>query len=696
MALLGEDTRQAATALAASLRPRSVAVVGAGRTNGVGANILGNLLATFRGQVFPVNPNASTIGGVACYPAVSAIPEAVDLAVVAVPPACVDAVIDDCIRAKVSGVIVITAGFGETGGDGRARETAIRDRLRRAGIRLIGPNCLGIVNTDPNVCLNASFSPTFPPAGPVAFVSQSGALGLAVLETAAQLGLGISSFVSIGNHADVSFEDLLEYWEGDPRTTAILVYAESFANPRRFATIARRVSRLKPVVVLKAGRSPAGSRAALSHTGALAAGDALVDAMLRDAGVVRVDTLEALFATATLLAYQPLPRGPRVAILTNAGGPGILAADACEPAGLDVAALSTETLAALKSFLPPTAGLGNPIDMIATASPEHYHRAIPLLLQDPGVDALIAMFIPLSASSPADVAGAIATAAHGSDKPVLATFFGAAGVSHLASPVPCYTFPEIAVRALANAVASRRLAARPEFWPPALDRVDHRTARPIIERALAARNSWLGPDAAAALLAASGIAVAPTRIVTQASDAVTAARSVGYPVVLKGSGPSLIHKTEAHAVKVGLTDDDAVTRAFCALRALPDVTAVIVQPMVGGGVEMFVGASRDEVFGHTVVCGSGGVLVELMKDTALRLAPLTDEEAAAMLDGLRGIRLLRGFRGAPVLDEAALKATILGVSALVGSCPEIVELDLNPVIVTVSGAVVVDARIRLG
>ncbi len=696
MASVGDGTPQAATALAASLRPRAVAVVGAGRTTGVGANILRNLLAGYRGQVFPVNPNASTIAGVACYPAVSAIPEAVDLAVVAVPPSCVDAVIDDCIRAKVSGVVVITAGFGETGADGRARETALRDRLQRAGIRLIGPNCLGIVNTDPDVCLNASFSPSFPPAGPIAFASQSGALGLAVLETAVQLGLGISSFVSIGNHADVSFEDLLEYWDADPRTTVILVYAESFANPRRFLTIARRVSRSKPVVVLKAGRSPAGSRAALSHTGALAAGDILVDAMLRDAGVVRVDTLEALFATAALLAYQPPPRGPRVAILTNAGGPGILAADACEPAGLDVASLSTETLAELKRFLPPTAGLGNPIDMIATASPDDYRRAIPLLLRDPGVDALIAMFIPLSVSSTADIAHAIADAARGSGKPILATFFGAAGVASWASPIPCYTFPEIAVRALADAVASRRLATRPEFRPPALDQVDRRAARPIVERALAAGDSWLGPEATSALLAASGIAVAPARVVTRAADAVTAARGLGYPVVLKGSGPTLIHKTEAHAVKAGLTGDDAVTRAFCALHGMPGVTAVIVQPMVRDGVEMFVGASRDDTFGHAVVCGSGGIFVELMKDTALRLAPLSEEEAAAMLDGLRGIRLLRGFRGAPPLDEAALKATILGVSALVGSCPEIVELDLNPVIVTVSGATVVDARIRLG
>ena len=681
--------------LAACFAPRTIAVVGAGRTSGVGASVLRNLLAGFSGRVYPVNPHASSIAGLACHPTVGDIPATIDLAVIAVPALAAGDAVDDCIRAGVAGIVLITAGFGETGDEGRRRETALRDRVRRAGIRMIGPNCLGIVNTDPAIRLNASFAPTMPAAGPVAFASQSGALGLAVLEATDRLGVGISSFVSTGNAADVSFADLLEYWEADPRTKVILLYAESVAEPRRFADVARRVSRIKPIVVLKSGRSAAGAKAASSHTGALAQQDALVDAMLRDAGVLRADTLEALFATAALLAYQPVPRGSRVAVLTNAGGPGILAADACAAAGLPMAQPSAATGAALREFLPANAGLGNPIDMIATASPDDYRRAIPLLLADPGIDALVVMFIPLSVTNTSDVATALAAAAQGSDKPVLATFFGAPGLASLVAPIPVYAFPETAIRALAAADAYRRWLSEPETEPARPGRVDPETVRPIIERARAAGGAWVEPSAAAALLDACGIVVAPHRVVVDAGHAVAAAGQLGYPVVLKGLGPALLHKTEAHAVHPNLPDETAVVEAFDALAGRPGVTAILVQSMVRDGVEMLIGAVRQGEFGHAVVCGSGGTLVELLRDTALRLAPVTPRGVGAMLNELRGVRLLRGFRGAPALDEAALAETVLRVSELVELCPEIAELDLNPVIVTRTGAIVVDARIRL-
>jgi acyl-CoA synthetase (NDP forming) len=426
--------------------------------------------------------------------------------VIAVPASAVEDAVEDCIRAGVAGIVLITAGFGETGEEGRRRETALRDRVRRAGIRMIGPNCLGIVSTDPAVRLNASFAPSMPMAGPVAFASQSGALGLAILEATGRLGVGLSSFVSTGNAADVSFADLLEYWQADPRTKVILLYAESFAEPRQFAEVARRVSRIKPIVVLKSGRSPAGAKAASSHTGALAQQDALVDAMLRDAGVLRAESLEDLFATAALLGYQPLPRGPRVAVLTNAGGPGILAADACAAAGLTMAQPSPATVAALRAFLPANAGLGNPIDMIATASPDDYRRAVPLLLADPEVDSLVAMFIPLSVTNTSDVAAVVGGAARNSDKPVLATFFGATGVASLVAPAPCYQFPETSIRALAAAEAYGRHLSEPEAAPTS-PRIERAAVRPIVERALAAGDRWMDFREAASLLETSGIAV---------------------------------------------------------------------------------------------------------------------------------------------------------------------------------------------
>ena len=692
---LGNPPALGRSGLAACFNPRTVAVVGAGRTTGIGASVLHNLLAGYRGRIYPVNPHASSIAGVSCHSTVASIPAAIDLAVIAVPATAVDGAVDDCIRAGVAGIVLITAGFGETGDEGRRREVALRDKVQHAGIRMIGPNCLGIVTTDPSIQLNASFAPAMPMAGPVAFASQSGALGLAVLEATERLGVGISSFVSTGNAADVSFTDLLEYWEADPRTKVILLYAESFAEPRQFAEVARRVSRTKPIVVLKSGRSPAGARAASSHTGALAQQDAFVDAMFRDAGVLRADTLEDLFATAVLLAYQPLPRGARVAVLTNAGGPGILAADACAAAGLPMAQLSAATVEALREFLPANAGVGNPIDMIATASPDDYRRAAPLLLADTGVDALVTMFIPLSLTNTNEVAMALGGAARHSEKPVLATFFGAAGAAPLVAPVPCYSFPETAIRALAAAEAYRCRLSELEAQP-AVPQVDRAAVRPIVESALAADATWLSPSAGRALLEASGITVAAHELVANADEAVATAHRVGYPVVVKGLGPTLLHKTEARAVYANLGDEAAVRAAYGEVAGRSGVESVLVQAMIRNGVEMLVGAVHQGAFGHAVMCGSGGTLVELLHDIALRLAPVTPAVVDGMLNQLRATRLLRGFRGTTPLDEAALAETVLRVSELVGHCPEIVELDLNPVIVTKTGAIVVDARIRLG
>jgi acetyl coenzyme A synthetase (ADP forming)-like protein len=689
--------RSAHSTLEPLFTPRAIAVIGAGRRRGaVGAEIFHNLTdGGFRGDVFAVNPHGRTINGTPAWPSVAAIPWQVDLAIIAVPCGSVEAVIDDCIAAHVRAIIVISAGFAETGGPGREREAVIREKVRRAGVRMVGPNCMGIVNTDPELHMNATFAPAFPPAGAIAFSSQSGALGLAVLESAQQLNLGISSFVSIGNKADVSTNDLLEFWETDPRTSVILLYVESFGNPRRFRDIARRIGRRKPVAVVKSGRSRAGARAASSHTGALAASDAAVEALFRDAGVIRTDTVEELFHVGALLAHQPLPAGPRVAILTNAGGPGILAADACEAKGLTLATLSNRTVQALAAFLPMAASVRNPVDMLATASAGDYRRALPLILADPAVDSVLTIFIPPLVTRADDVAQAIASSARGASKPVLATFFGAAGVPEALAPVPCYVFPESAAAALARAVEYARWRSRPAGVVPPLPNVSPSAVRGMVERARATGGGWLDPLSAFALLESCGFDTAPIRIVVTVEGALSAARQAGYPVVLKGAGPALLHKTEAGAVYTGLASEDAVAGAFHALDRRPDVTHVIVQPQIRNGVEMFAGGLLDPQFGHLVMCGSGGTMLELLRDTSCRLTPLTDRGASEMLEEVRGSVLLRGFRGSEVLDEAAYRSVLLRVSALLQLCPEIEELDLNPVIVTARGAVVVDARIRV-
>jgi acetyl coenzyme A synthetase (ADP forming)-like protein len=694
---------RAAISAAASLRPffepRTVAVVGAGRTRGgIGAEIFHNLIAGgFRGNLYPVNSAAVTVEEHPAYPSVTAIAEAVDLAIIAVPAACVDDVVDDCIRKGVRGIVVISAGFSEAGPEGRARERALVDKVRSAGIRMVGPNCMGVVNTNACVRLNATFAPVSPVAGRVAFSSQSGALGLAILDYARSLNLGVSTFVSVGNKADVSSNDLIQYWSEDPGTDVILLYLESFGNPRKFTQIARRVARRKPIVAVKAGRSNAGARAAASHTGALAASDTIVDALFGQAGVIRTDTLEELFEVAMLLAHQPLPAGGRVAVLTNAGGPGILAADACEAAGLTLPVLTESTAASLRAFLPAAASVANPVDVLATASADDYRRAIPLLLADPQVDSLIVIFTPPLVTHADDVARAIVETTRRAHKPVLATFLTAKGAPASLSPVPCYTFPESAARALARAARYARWRATPPGACRLFADIRPSEARAIVARALSAGGGWLNASEAAALLDAVGITTTWTVAAAHIEAAVEAARQIGFPVVLKAAGPTLLHKTEARAVAIGLANEDAVRRAYADFVArLGDaLTGVVVQPMISNGTEMFVGATLDPTFGHVVMCGGGGTRLELLKDVACGLHPLTDATAQEMLDSLRSIQLLRGFRGAPHGDEAALRELMLRLSALLDVCPEVVEIDLNPVIVLSSGIQAVDVRVRV-
>jgi acetyl coenzyme A synthetase (ADP forming)-like protein len=705
--------RAASESVHALLHPRSVAVVGASREPGsIGAALVANLVRRgFRGAIYPVNPRAGQIEGLRAFPTLGAVGASVDLVVVAVPAPAVEEVIEQSARTGARGVVVISAGFAEVSEEGAATQRRLRDRVRECGLRMIGPNCMGVINTDPAVSLDATFAPTFPPPGNVGMLSQSGALGVTVLDYARALDIGVSTFVSVGNKADVSGNDLLAYWKDDPRTRVIALYLESFGNPRRFARLAPAVARLKPIVAVKSGRSAAGTRAASSHSAALACLDVAVDALFEQAGVIRTETLEELFDVVTLLATQPVPRGPRVGVVTNAGGPGILLADACEVRALVLPELAPETADALRSFLPAQASVRNPVDMIASARPDDYARAIAAVGADPNVDSVVVIFVPPLVTSADGIAEAIARAAAAvpAHKPVLSVFLSTKGApAALATGargrLPSYSFPENAARALAAAERYGRWRARPRGETLRLGAEARGAVRVIVDRAMAshAEPFWLDVADSEALLRACGVAVADARLATP-DRAPSLAEAMGYPLVAKAVSPGLIHKSDIGGVVLGLNSEDDVRRAVAALRdrlaaAGRTLEHVLLQREVSGGLEALVGVVNDATFGPLVVCGLGGVLVELLRDASFRLPPVTDLDATDMIDRLRLKALFDGYRGAPPADRAALVTLIQRVSALVEAVPELRELDLNPVKVLArdQGAVAVDARVRLG
>jgi acetyl coenzyme A synthetase (ADP forming)-like protein len=703
------DRTAAAAAVAKFLRPESVAVIGASRERGtVGGEIFHNLIATaFNGPVFPVNPHSRVVQSVPAFASVRDILADIELAVVAVPAAAVAEVARQCAAKGVDALLVISAGFAETGDEGRARQEELVGICREAGMRLIGPNCLGVLNTSPDVQLDAMFGPLFPPHGNVAFLSQSGALGLAVVDYAQELGLGLSSFVSVGNKADISGNDLIQYWESDPDTQVMLLYLESFGNPRKFARIAPRVARQKPIVAVKSGRSAAGARATSSHTGALiSASDVTVDSLFRQAGVIRTDTLAELFDVARLLANQPLPRGRRVAIVTNAGGPGILCADTCEARGLEVPELPAAVREELAAFLPAEASLANPLDMIATAPAAHYRQALEVLARHDCADAIVAIFIPPLATRSEDVARAIRAAVDEFEHPlpVVSVFMTSEGkppgLSSEHGAIPAFAFPEDAARALARAVDYGTWRDSPPGRIPRFEDARLEEAAAVIASALGRRSEWLAPDEVERLLGCYGLAVVQSATAADPDGAARAAGELGGPVALKAVAPTIVHKTELGAVAVDLPDAEAVRDAAEQMTARLTAaghapTGFVVQRMAPPGVEMLVGVAHDRHFGPVIACGAGGVAAEVMKDVAVRITPLSDRDAHTMVTSLRSYPLLEGFRGAPPADVAALEEVLLRVGAMVEAHPEVAEMDCNPVVVSPSGALIVDARVRV-
>jgi len=699
----------AVNALKLFFEPRAVAVIGASRQRGtIGGEILHNLLSYgFKGPVYPVNPAAAEIQNVKSFPTIEAVPGAVDLAVIVVPAEKVIEVANGCARKGVKALVVISAGFSETGTEGKARQAELVSVCRGAGMRLIGPNCMGIANTNPSVLLDATFAPGVPPTGRVGFSSQSGALGLAIMEFASSLGLGISTFVSVGNKADISGNDLLRYWESDDDTDVILLYLESFGNPKKFSEIARRVGRKKPIAVVKSGRSAAGARATSSHTGALiAASDVTVDALFRQAGVVRTDTLAELFDVASLLSNQPLPNGRRVGIITNAGGPAILCADACEARGLEVPVLSESSQARLRAFLPAGASVGNPVDMIASAPAEHYRQAIEIVGTDENVDSLIVIFTPPLVTRADDVARSIVEAAQHIDarKPFMSVFLSAheapKELQTETRRIPSYSFPETAAIALARATRYRQWRDRRETYPARFDDIRTDEAAAIIAAALARGEGWLTPEEVGKICFCYGLPLIKQRVVSDVEAAVAAAADIGGEIALKAIAPGLVHKTEAGAVRLHLDGAQAVREAAREMNERLTLQGhapggFVVQQMAKRGVEMLVGVVHDPQFGPVIACGAGGVQVELLKDVSVRLTPLSNEDASEMIRELKTYPLLKGFRGSVPCDVAALEDGLLRVSAMVEDLPQIAELDCNPFAVHERGATILDARIRV-
>jgi acyl-CoA synthetase (NDP forming)/L-amino acid N-acyltransferase YncA len=705
VAAIAERERAAdAASLSPLLEPRSIAVVGASDRDGsVGHQVLCNILeGGFTGTVQAVNPHHNSVLGVPSVPSPADLAEAPDLAVIAVPAGEVPDVVRACGERGARSVLLLGSGFGETGNAGRELQDEVLAIARDYGMRLVGPNCVGVLNTDPDVRLDATFAVLPMQPGQLGLLSQSGAFGIAFLVAAARCGLGVSQFVSVGSKADVSGNDMLLCWEDDPRTQVIGMYLESLGDPRTFVRLARRVARRKPILALKSGSSAAGRPAGLSQTAAAASSETAVDAVFRAAGVLRMTTMQEMVDAARVLTEQPLPAGPRVAIIGNSGGPGILAADAAVAAGLTVVQLDAVTRRLLRSAVPAAASVQNPIDLGAGVAADEAGVAVRVLLAATQVDAVLTVFTEIAITDAPEVRRAVLQAAATSDKPIVATEVGAPActvpIPGTKRSLPVFTFPEPAAAALGVAhryTQIRAAQAAADLLPlPTPD--DPTPARAVVQAALAAGTEWLGPRDIARLLGHYGIPTCAQRVVHTLDEAVFAGTELGYPLAVQ-LADAVIHKSDVGGVRLAVSDEPELRQVVAELAALtpgPDVE-LLVQAVVAAGTELIVGAVHDDQFGALVMLGAGGALADLMDDRAFRLAPMSARDAADMVDSLRSARLLDGFRGAPAVARAAVHDVLVRVASLVDDLPEVRELDLNPLVCRSDGVFVVDARIRV-
>jgi acetate---CoA ligase (ADP-forming) len=673
-------------------KPNSIAVIGASKKPGkIGSELIRNLFGCeFNGTVFPVNSNSRFIRSTKCYASILDIPDPVDLAIISVPKKAVQPVLAECVEKGVKGLVIITAGFKETGEAGALEERELKKIVEEAGMIAVGPNCMGVINTDPKYSMNATFGPRNVLPGNVSFLSQSGALGVVLIDQATEIGMGLRMFVSQGNRMHASAEQFMDYWFDDPGTDVILMYIESFGSPRSLPTIARRVTREKPVVVLKSGRSLAGAKAASSHTGALAGADVAYEALFKQCGMIRAGSIEELFDIGKAFASGMAPQGPGVAILTNAGGPAIMAADACSALGLQLPELATQTTAKLESFLPSEAATGNPVDMIASARPESYEFCMRALVEDPGVHSVMVVFVAPPTTDPSATLDAIARVCdedHG--KTIVVCLMGRIDQLEQADvlksrKVPVYIYPESAARALSAMVARQQWLAKPKGTLTSFA-VDRDRARNIIAGALERGGGYLYDDEAHELLGTYGIPLTRSIRCLTDDEAVKAALQLGLPVAMKVSSPRIVHKSDAGGVFLNLQSELEVRGAYhqimsASRQMLGDTedVGVAIQEMVPGGNETIIGMSTDPSFGPVLMFGAGGVHVEVLKDVVFRLCPVTDVDAEEMISELRSYRLLTGYRGMEAADLKQLREIIQRVSALVGDHPQIIEMDLNP------------------
>ncbi|MFN8478374.1 MAG: acetate--CoA ligase family protein [Kouleothrix sp.] len=694
--------------LEAIFAPQSLAVVGASPDpTKLGHRVLRNIVDNgYTGRIVAIHPTATSVLGHPAHPSIAAMPEPVDLAVVVVPAAAVLAVVEECGAKGIQGLIIITAGFKEVGGAGKALERTLIERMRHYGMRMVGPNCLGVIDTI--TPLNASFAALMPNPGGIAFMSQSGALCTAILDWSKTAGIGFSRFVSLGNKGDVDEVALLQAWGGDPQNRVILAYLEGINNGPAFVETARVVTKQTPVIAIKSGTTQAGTRAIASHTGSLAGSEKAYEAAFMQSGILRATTMEELFDYALAFAYQPLSTGNRIAIVTNAGGPGIIATDAAERSGLALAQFNPETIATLQRDLPPTASVFNPIDVIGDARSDRYRVALAAALADPNVDAVLVLFTPQAGSEPEVTAQVIADLSAGQHKPVITSYMGAASLGPAlellnANRIPNYAFPERAIAALRAMARQYAWSQQPAGTIATFD-VDRERVRAVFARVREAGRVELGEIEAREVIEAYGMRLPQSQLARSPDEAVAIANAIGFPVVMKISSPDILHKSDIGGVKVGVADATAVRDTYelieyRARKYNPEaaIWGVLIQQQVRKGRELLVGVNRDPQFGPLVAFGMGGIYVEVLKDVAFRLAPITREEAHSQIREIRTFPLLRGVRGDLPADIAAAEEVILRVSQLVTEFPEIVEMDINPLVVhnQGEGAIVLDARIIL-
>ncbi len=696
--------------LDAIMRPKSIAVIGASTKSGTVGNELINRLVEYKfaGSLYPVNPKADVINGLKSYKSVLEIPGSVDLAVIIVARDFVLSVIDQCGEKGTKGIVVISAGFKESSHEGAEMEKQLLEKIKSYGMRMVGPNCLGVINTEEGVMMDATFADGLPMAGVTAFTSQSGALGAAILNISRDMNVGLSQFVSIGNKTDINGETLMEYWENDENSKQILLYLESITDPQNFTNIAKRVTKKKPVVMIKSGRSAAGASAASSHTGALAGADLAADALLKQSGVIRVTSVLEMFEVAQSFANCSLPAGKRIAVMTNAGGPGIMATDAICELGMEMAPIKEETKDYMKGYLPAAASVKNPVDMIASAPVEHYKKTLEALIADENVDAIMVIYLPLMGLDPMDVAKVVMEIkAQHPEKPIVGVMIAKSEffqqINKVETNIPFYQYPEPAANALSKLCQQYEWTQRPEGNAPNFS-VNKEKTEKIIINALQEGRGQLTTLESIDVLDAYGIRTCKYAFAANVNEAAAEANKIGYPVVMKITSTKISHKTEVGGVIVGITSEEHLRKEYEALiqrlearNIAQDLDGVIVQEMVIGNREMVCGVATDPQYGHLMMFGLGGIFVETLKDVAFRVNPVTDIDVKEMVQSVKAYKILQGARGEGSANIEQIEETILRLSQLVKDFSFIKELDINPLKISdkTSEGVAVDGRIEV-